>query len=180
MYEPAIKSFEVVETMTQNIPKVYRWLLDLYEITENQEKSEHYRKLVGYFSRGQRKIITGLATEKLENYMQEISQNGSSVGGYNTHLYDITYNVTHANWLDELDSDYVYVPLNYLPSLNGLSSYQIYFVDGSDEEAMSYSHKINRIRANSIDLSLLEDLANQITIANSWISQQPNIDLIRI
>ena len=45
---------------------------------------------------------------------------------------------------------------------------------------MSYSHKINRIRANSIDLSLLEDLANQITVANSWISQQPNIDLIRI
>jgi hypothetical protein len=112
--------------------------------------------------------------------MQEISQNGSSVGGYNAHLYDITFNVTHANWLDELDSDYVYVPLNYLPSLNGLSSYQIYFVDGSEEEAMSYSHKINRIRANSIDLSLLEDLANQITIANSWISQQPNIDLIRI
>jgi predicted AlkP superfamily phosphohydrolase/phosphomutase/tetratricopeptide (TPR) repeat protein len=180
MYEPAIKSFEVVETMTQNIPKVYRWLLDLYEITENQEKSEHYRKLVGYFSRGQRKIITGLATEKLEKYIKDICKQGSSVGGYDAHLYDITYNVTHADWLDEIDSDYVFVPLNYLPSLNGFNSYQIYFVDGSDEEAMSYSHKINRIRANSIDLSLLEDLANQTTVANSWISQQPNIDLIRI
>ena len=149
-------------------------------LTENQEKSEHYRKLVGYFSRGQRKIITGLATEKLEKYIKDICKHGSSVGGYDAHLYDITYNVTHANWLDEIDSDYVFVPLNYLPSLNGFNSYQIYLVEGSDEDAMSYSHKINRIRANSIDLSLLEDLANQITIANSWISQQPNIDLIRI
>jgi tetratricopeptide (TPR) repeat protein len=180
MYEPAIKSFEVVETMTQNIPKVYRWLLDLYEITENQEKSDHYRKLVNYFSRGQRKIITGLATEKVEKYIEGIRSNGSSVSGYDSNLYDLTYNVTHGNWLDDLISDYVYVPLNFLPSLNGFNSYQIYFVGGSEEDAMNYSHKINRIRANSIDLNLLEDLSNQIVVANTWISQQPNIDLIRI
>jgi hypothetical protein len=74
----------------------------------------------------------------------------------------------------------VYVPLNYLPSLNGMNSYQIYFIEDSIEEAMNYTHKINRIRANSIDLSLLQDLSNQITVANTWISQQPNIDLIRV
>ncbi|MFM7681604.1 MAG: tetratricopeptide repeat protein, partial [Bacteroidota bacterium] len=180
MYDPAIKSFEVVETMTQNIPKVYRWLLDLSEIIENQEKIEHYRKLVSYFSRGQRKIITGLATEKVEKYIEDIRSSGSTVSGYESHLYDITFNVSQANWLDDLSSDYIYVPLNYLPSLNGMSSYQIYFLEDSVEEAMNYSHKINRIRANSIDLSLLADLDKQITVANSWISQQPNIDLIRI
>ena len=100
--------------------------------------------------------------------------------GYNAHLYDTTINVSTDNWLNEMVSDFVFVPLNYLPSLNGFNSYQIYFVGGSEEEAMKYSHKINRIRANSIDLGLLDDLANQITVANSWISQQPNIDLLRI
>jgi tetratricopeptide (TPR) repeat protein len=180
MYEPAIKSFEVVETMTQNIPKVYRWLLDLYELIENDERSEHYRKLVGHFSRGQRKIITGLATEKLEEFIEDLRKKGSSVLGYNAHLYDTTINVSSDNWLNEMVSDFVFVPLNYLPSLNGFNSYQIYFVGGSEEEAMKYSHKINRIRVNSINLGLLDDLANQITVANSWISQQPNIDLLRI
>ena len=86
----------------------------------------------------------------------------------------------YKGYFSEINSDYVFVPLNYLPSLNGLNSYQIYFLEDSVEEAMNYSHKINRIRAKSIDLSLMEDLANQITVANSWISQQPNIDLIRI
>ena len=179
MYEPAIKSFEVVETMTQNIPKVYRWLLDLYEILENQEKIDRYRKLVDYFSRGQRKIITGLATEKVEHFVKDLRESGKTVTGFNKHLYDFSIDLSSPNWLHQLDSDFVFIPLNYLPSLNGFHSYQIYFLENTEEEAMKYIHKLNRIKERTIDIGLLDDLKNQLLVANSWISQQPNIDLIR-
>lgn len=179
MYEPAIKSFEVVETMTQNIPKVYRWLLDLYEITENHDKIDHYKKLVNYISRGQRKIITGLATEKLEFYIKNLREKAITVVGFDKHLYDFSIDLSRENWLDELDAEYAFIPLNYLPSLNGFHSYQIYFVESKKEDAMKYVHKINRLKDATIDLGLLNELENQVIVANSWISQQPNIDLIR-
>jgi hypothetical protein len=44
---------------------------------------------------------------------------------------------------------------------------------------MKYIHKLNRIKERTIDIGLLDDLKNQLLVANSWISQQPNIDLIR-
>jgi predicted AlkP superfamily phosphohydrolase/phosphomutase/tetratricopeptide (TPR) repeat protein len=180
MYEPAIKSFEVVETMTQNLPKVYRWLLDLNELIGNNEKVIHYQKLVSYFSKGQRKIITGLATNKLDDYLIELIKKGATVFGKGSNLYDITYNITESNWLENINSDYVFVPLNYIPSLNGLNSYQVYFITESKEEAMNYLFKINKIKQDSISLGLLNDFQNQLDIVNTWFGQQPNIDLIRL
>ena len=179
MYEPAIKSFEVVETMTQNIPKVYRWLLDLHEITENQEKINIYKKLVDNFSRGQRKIITGPVSEKLEKFIKDLQSKGKSISGFDQNLLDFSLEVSDSNWLEKIDSEYVYVPLTYIPSLNGFHSYQMNFVESKEEEAMEYFHKVNRFRKNTIDLELLSDLKDQILIANTWINQQPNIDLIR-
>lgn len=176
MYPEAIQTFEVVQTMTQNIPKVFRWLADLCEITENQEKFEFYSKIVKNLTRGHKKIITGLPSEKLQKYLEKSIENGVSISGFKTSIFKDQINVGDKDWMKEIESETIYVPLNLLPSLNAFNSYEIILVQENIEESMKFILKSKRFKNDSVDLSLLEDLKKQERIALIWINQQPNLD----
>ncbi len=84
MYNEAIQSFEVVQTMTQNIPKVFRWLADLNEIIGENNKFNFYKKVVEKLSQGHKKIITGLPSEKLQKHLEKLIENGEKIAGFKT------------------------------------------------------------------------------------------------
>ena len=176
MYPEAIQTFEVVQTMTQNIPKVFRWLADLYEITENQEKFTFYTNLVKKISLGHKKIITGLPSEKLQKHLEKLVENGEKIGGFKKSIFEEQLNIGEKDWNNELETEFIYVPLNLISSLNGYRSYEILFLEESADESMKYILKYKRFKEASIDLSLLEDLKKQERVALIWINQQPNLD----
>ena len=176
MNEEAIQCFEVVQTMTQNIPKVFRWLADLNEITGDQEKYEFYTKMVQKLSRGHKKIITGLPSEKLQKHLEKLIEKGEEIGGFKTSIFEDQINIGENNWMNELETDIIYVPLNLVSSLNAFNSYEITLIEESADESMKYILKRKRFKEASIDVSLLEDLKKQERIALIWINQQPNLD----
>jgi predicted AlkP superfamily phosphohydrolase/phosphomutase/tetratricopeptide (TPR) repeat protein len=176
MYEEAIQCFEVVQTMTQNIPKVFRWLADLNEITGDQEKYEFYTKMVQKLSRSHKKIITGLPSEKLQKHLEKLIEKGEEIGGFKTSIFEDQINIGENNWMNELETDIIYVPLNLVSSLNAFNSYEITLIEESADESMKYILKRKRFKEASIDVSLLEDLKKQERIALIWINQQPNLD----
>jgi tetratricopeptide (TPR) repeat protein len=176
MYNEAIQSFEVVQTMTQNIPKVFRWLADLNEIIGEKEKFNFYKTIVQKLSQGHKKIITGLPSEKLQKHLLNLVENGETIGGFKTSIFEDQVNIGEKNWMNELESETIYIPLNLVSSLNAYNSYEILLIEESVDESMKYILKHKRFKEASIDLSLLEDLKKQQRIALIWINQQPNLD----
>lgn len=176
MYNEAIQSFEVVQTMTQNIPKVFRWLADLNEIIGENEKFNFYKKMVEKLSQGHKKIITGLPSEKLQRHLENQLKNGEVIGGFKKSIFEDQINIGEKDWLNNIESKIIYVPLNLVSSLNAYSSYEILLIEESANESMKYILKHKRFKEASIDLSLLEDLKKQERIALIWINQQPNLD----
>jgi tetratricopeptide (TPR) repeat protein len=176
MHNEAIQSFEVVQTMTQNIPKVFRWLADLNEIIGDKEKYNFYKKMVEKLSQGHKKIITGLPSEKLKKHLENLVENGNSIGGFKKSIFEDQINISEKDWLNNIQSEIIYVPLNLVSSLNAFNSYEITLIEESADESMKYILKFKRFKESSIDVSLLEDLKKQVRIALIWINQQPNLD----
>jgi len=176
MYEEAIQSFLIVETMTNNIPKVYRWLSDLYEIIGNAEKHKHYTELTNLITKGHKKIITGLPSLKLHNYLENLVKKGEKIGGFNESIFDNLINISENDWLLKIETNYIFVPLNLVSSLNAYSTYEIIFINENVDDSMKYILNHKKIKDATIDIPLLEDLKKQERVAHIWINQQPNLD----
>ena len=177
MYPEAIQTFEVVQTMTQSIPKVFRWLADLYEITENQEKYTFYTNLIKQITLGHKKIITGLPSDKLQKHLENLIEKGVKISGFKKSIFEEQLNIGEKEWINNSESEFIFIPLNLISSLNAYNSYEILLIKENADESMKYILKQKRFKEASIDLSLLEDLKKQERIALIWINQQPNLDL---
>ena len=132
--------------------------------------------MVQKLSQGHKKIITGLPSEKLQKHLLNLVENGETIGGFKKSIFEDQVNIGEKNWMNELESETIYIPLNLVSSLNAYNSYEILLIEESVDESMKYILKHKRFKEASIDLSLLEDLKKQERIALIWINQQPNLD----
>ena len=132
--------------------------------------------MVEKLSQGHKKIITGLPSEKLQKHLEKLIENGEKIAGFKTSIFEDQINIGEKNWMNELETNVIYVPLNLVSSLNAYNSYEITLIEESIEESMKYIIKHKRFKEASIDISLLEDLKKQERIALIWINQQPNLD----
>jgi predicted AlkP superfamily phosphohydrolase/phosphomutase/tetratricopeptide (TPR) repeat protein len=179
-YENAIHAFEIVEAIAPVYKKTYRWLQDLHEIQGNEEKAEHYSKMVSKFHGGEVKIITGLEGEKLINAINELRDSGVSVNANTEDIYDNFRDVGDRDWIEGIKEDVIYIPIGLLPSLIMRYSYRILYVKDEYENAMEFINHKTKIRTKTLDSKLLDDLKKQENRAVIWVNQQPSLDILHL
>ncbi len=176
-YEMAKRSFEVVVTMSPSLPKPYRWLYDLAELTENEEEVEKYKNMLKNVIEGERIVITGLPGKKLSDTLALLSGSGKSIFGKDDLLGE-EIDVMRKDWMDQIDADLVYVPLGQVGSIPSRFNYRILFVNESIEDVSIYLNELDNLRSKTFNLELIKALREQLGVVQIWMGQQPNLDLL--
>jgi predicted AlkP superfamily phosphohydrolase/phosphomutase/tetratricopeptide (TPR) repeat protein len=179
-YDAAIESFEVVRAIAPDLPRVYRWLLDLYEIIGNEEKAEIFRKLTARFSLGEKLIVTGLPGSNLEKVLNGLKSLGYSISGEISELLGEGINPMDPKWFDTYSEHICFVPINFLSSLNAKYSYRFLYVEDNSEQLIEWIHSRNNIRPETYNNELAQALLKQEEVARTWMSHQPSIDVLYI
>lgn len=177
-YDAAIESFELVRAIAPDIPRVYRWLLDLYDLTGNTDKKEIYKKLTAKFSLGEKLIITGLPGERLENILNAVKASGKEISGESDELLGENINPLDPKWFNNFSERICYVPISFLPSLNAKYSYRFLFVEERPEQLVEWVHAKNKIKEGTYNKELIDVLIDKEKVARTWMSHQPNIDVL--
>jgi len=176
-YDAAIGTLELVRTMMPKVPKIYRWLLDLYEVTENEPKIKEYRGFVSKMQISTKTIISGLPGENLFNALEFLESKGVNIGESKSLFETQQINVMNKDWLIEISGDIIYVPMQYVSGLNALHSYRFIFIQDEIEDAMAFVNKKMKIRENAYNSELLKDFNRLHDSTKTWFSQQPNLDI---
>ncbi len=178
-FEMAKHSFEVVIAIAPTLPKPYKWLLDLNEITGDEEKIAYYKAIVDKFNLGERTIITGLPSEKLVQVMNTLDKKGIRIGGQNDLLGE-ELDVLNPKWIEEHSDELIYVPLARIGSLPVNYSYRILFVNEEVFAASDFMNSQVKMRPGTYNENLVEALKRQDGVARIWLGQQPNLDILYI
>ncbi len=179
-YDYAIQSFELVATMTPQIPKIYRWLMDLYELVGNPQKANYYHEILRTMEKGEKIIITGLPSTKLKNSFKQLKSLGYSIGGDLDDLLGEKTSLLDKEWFSKQADRIVYVPMQFLPSLNAFYSYKFVYIN---EDINTVAEDINsqlKIKKGTFNTELMDALEKQERVSRLWISQQPNLDIVYI
>ncbi len=179
-YDAAIDTLELVRTMMPKVTKIYRWLLDLYEVTENEQKASEYRNILSKIQLGSKTIISGPPGEKLLNALEYLSSQNVEIGNSKEIFASQKINVMNTNWLTEYTGDVIYVPMQYFGALNARYEYKFIFIKDDTERVMEYINGLMKMRRGSFNSELLADLVNLEQATMSWFNQQPNLDIIYI
>lgn len=177
-YEAAISSFEVVVAMAPELPKTYRWLLDIHEILGNEKEANYYRLLISKYHLGEKIIVTGLPTNKLVNVLKNIENIGIEIGGDPTDLFGDSIQVSNKNWLSDIAAKVCYVPLKYIGSLSGNFDYSFIFVNDDLNNATEHIQQQEGKRTETFDVDLHKAMEKQLRTVQTWLSQQPNLDVL--
>jgi len=179
-YEAAIQSFEVVEAIAPQMPKTYRWLLDLYGIVGNIEKIDRYQKIVDHYDLGEKIVVTGLPGRNLDTVLKKINKSGAEIGGDMTNIFGSNLETLNPNWLAELGQKINFVPLNVLGSLPPKFSYRLLFVNEETEAVMQHLQEVSTPGKEVFSPEIMDGILVQERRARTWLSQQPNLDLLHI
>lgn len=179
-YEYAIQSFELVATMTPQIPKIYRWLIDLNEIVGNKEKANHYKELLRPLEKGDKTIITGSPGLKLKQVLSLLNEKGYKIGGDTTDILGKNTSLLDKDWFSKQNENIIYVPMQFLSSLNAFYAYKFIYVN---EDINVVAEEINaelKIKEGTYNTDLIDALKKQQNVSRLWIAQQPNLDIIYV
>lgn len=176
-YQAAIDTLELVRTMMPRVTKIYRWLLDLYEVTENEQKTREYKAILSKIQLGTKTIISGLPGEKLFQALESLSNKNVQIGNSKDVFNSQVLNVMNPDWLSEYTGDVIYVPMQYFGALNAKFEYKFIFVKDEPEQVMDYMNGLMKMRKSSFNPELLADLLNLEKGTMSWFNQQPNLDI---
>jgi predicted AlkP superfamily phosphohydrolase/phosphomutase len=177
-YQAAIHSFEVVANIAPELPKTYKWLQDIHEILGNEKEANYYRLLSGKYHLGEKIIVTGVPGEKLKAVLRNIEKLGCEIGGETTDLLADTINVSNKNWLSEIKEKVCYIPLKYVGSLSGRFDYSFIFVDDDLANATELIQQQEGGRKATFDVELHKAMEKQLRTVQTWLSQQPNLDVL--
>jgi len=179
-YEHAIQTFELVATMTPELPKIYRWLADLYDIIGNQEKAEYFKKVLKPLDLGERVIITGMPSDKLIGILEKLTVDGVKIDGNLSDLFGSEISVIETNWLSKYKEKIIFLPLNFIASLNDIYSYRFIYVLDNIHNVTQQTNKKMKIKSSTYNKDLMEAFEKQERVAKIWLGQQPNLDIVYI
>ncbi len=178
-YQAALASFELALTMKPDLPKTYRWLIDLNEILENQKAAEFYKTKLNSKIVDEKVIITGLPGEKLMSVINFLREKGFVIKGDP---------INEAQWANPLNNDILegveehicYLPENMIQNL--LAKYDCRFVVVNDEaeNVSEFIHSQARMKKLSFNADLIDGLIKMDKTARIWLGQQPNLDLFYV
>lgn len=176
-YEAAIQAFHVVENIAPSMPKTYRWLLDMYEITGNEEMAERYRRIVKKYEMGEKVIVTGLPGATLEAFIERMEKDGVTIGGDPGDPLGVRLSVIEKGWLQKMEGHVIYVPMKAIPSLPPSYSYRMIFVNDDPEKVMAHLQSKGRVKSETYNPDLLDGILLAGRKVKTWLSQQPNLDI---
>lgn len=179
-YQSAIQTFELVATMAPELPKIYRWLADLYEITGDQTKANYFKNLLKPLDLGEKIIITGMPGNVLSDVLKVLKTSGLEIGGDTTDLFGENISSMETNWLSRYTEKIVFLPLNLISSLNAKYSYRFIFVNDLILNVADLTNKKLGIKTHAYNKELVEGFEKQERVAKTWLGQQPNLDIVYV
>lgn len=178
-YEMAKRSFEVVISIAPSLPKPYRWLYDLAELTENEAEIKKYKEILKEINIGERVIVTGLPGSKIVETMARLTALGKTIHGMDDLLGE-ELDVMRKDWMDEVNADILYMPIAKLGSIPALYSYRILFVKDTIEDTSKYLNERGRLRSGTYNEAMIDSLKRQDEVSRVWMGQQPHLDIMYI
>jgi hypothetical protein len=181
-YQLAIPAFEVAATMLPDMPKVFRWLVDLNELTGDKDRSAFYQKQLDKMVKGHRVILTGIPSEIMSELKEFISSLGIPIDDRlvieNGDKLEFSQLDTH--WEDQLDGDLALVPLHMLTGLSARYNYRIIYVYTDPVRFMENVSAKNARGESVFDPVIYKALLNQQRHTITWLNQQPDLDIFTI
>jgi predicted AlkP superfamily phosphohydrolase/phosphomutase/tetratricopeptide (TPR) repeat protein len=179
-YEAAVHSFEVVAAMAPNLPKTFKWLKDIHQILGNAKQASYYAQVTEQMKLGEKIIITGLPGKKLKDVIERIEAKGVEVGGNVDDFFGETIHVTDSNWVTRLDKKICFLPLKVIGSLSARYDYTILFVQDEMTNVIDELSSQKAKKGRVFDAELNQVLENQLRVVQSWLNQQPDLDVFYI
>jgi hypothetical protein len=125
-------------------------------------------------------IITGLPSAALEAVLKRLKEFGVTPGGDLDDLIGSKISNLDKNWFSALQENLVFVPVNLVPSIPPQYSLRIILVDTSAEEGMRYLMEKVRPGAQAFNQELIDNVSFAERQMRTWISQQPDLDVIYV
>jgi predicted AlkP superfamily phosphohydrolase/phosphomutase/tetratricopeptide (TPR) repeat protein len=175
-YENAIQVFELTATMLPEMPKIFRWLVDLNELLGNEEKAGFYRKILTSKVKGEKLIITGFPGKRLDAIIIEFEKLGLRID--KTFASDKDLSMLEVNWIDNVSENAVYVPLHLITGLTAKYNYQFIFVIDEADEIATMIHENWGLHEPTYNKTLIDGLRELERKVMTWFGQQPDIDIV--
>jgi len=177
-YKAAIQTFELVATMAPHLMKVQRWLKDLHEILDNEPFAAYYRGLLAKNTQGTKLIVTGLPGKHLNEVMMLLRERGIDIKGDPDALIDDEDYLSSKDPFEGTNDKVVYLPEGRVLGLTGKYNYRIIFVEEPQEKVLEYLNSKDRLRAGTYNPVSANALYRTDRICRTWLSQQPDLDIL--
>lgn len=118
--------------------------------------------------------------DKLISVLEKLSDGGVKIDGDLSDLFGNEISVVDPNWLSNFKEKIIFLPLNFIPSLNDKYTYRFVYVIESIHNATQLTNRKMKIKSNTYNKDLMEAFEKQERVAKLWLDQQPNLDVFYI
>ena len=179
-YENAIQAFELTATMLPDMPKIFRWLVDLNELIGNEEKTRFYQTILSKKIKGEKLIVTGFPGNRMAKFLKELEEQGLSVDRSLMAEEEVNHSMLEVNWIDNAKESALFVPMHLITGLTARYNYQFVFVSEETDELVGLIHENRGLHEPSYDKSLIDAFRNLERKVMTWFGQQPDVDILYV
>ena len=105
---------------------------------------------------------------------------GLEIGGNPTDILGGKIEVLDKDWFSKINEKIIYVPINYIASLSAKYSFRILYINDELDTVIDDTHKKIKRKNNTFDADLIEMYSKHERVARTWMSHQPNLDILYI
>jgi predicted AlkP superfamily phosphohydrolase/phosphomutase/tetratricopeptide (TPR) repeat protein len=192
-YERAAQAFEVSIAMMPGFKKAHEWLIKIYdEHLKQPEKAEQSRKFIKERIKGTITVVSGLPRSGTSMMMQMLKAGGvetltdnirqndeNNPKGY-LELEQVKKLASDNSWIPQAEGKVIKVISHLLPHLPVNYNYKIIFMQRDLTEILKSQQKMLGRDPNNFPSQLSETFKKQLQKTESWLSGQPNMDVLYV
>jgi hypothetical protein len=158
------------------LKKTYRWLLEIQVQLKNEKKQKFYQDILDKMTIGQVKVITGLPSNQLVDFLDNSDEdvvNYKDGDVLSRQLKDLN--------LEKCVGKTIFLPLAEITQLPINLDSKIMIISAEIDDASAFIAK-NTVKGGGhavYDLSANRALENILYSVESWLDQQPDLDIER-
>lgn len=191
-FEQAAEAFNMATRLSPGMSKAHHWLSSIYKEHLNQpEKAKAHDSFIEQNIKDQIVIVSGLPRSGM-SLMTSILENGGlnvhfdeRISGNEDALKALDGNnrlVLDKEWLDDAAGMAIKVKaplLNYLPMKY---SYKVIMMDREITDVISSQQRVQgkKVKEDVLPMKLYNELQSQLDKVNTWMSSQPQIEVITV
>ncbi len=175
-FKEAEGAFEQAIIMKPSLKKTYRWLLEIQVQLKNEKKQKFYQDILDKMTIGQVKVITGLPSNQLVDFLDNSDEevvNYKDGDVLSRQLKDLN--------LEKCVGKTIFLPLAEITQLPINLESKIIIISAEIDDASAFIAK-NTVKIGGYpvyDLSANRALENILYSVESWLDQQPDLDIER-